>query len=100
MSEFKRWCTKESGQNPKFRNPHIFVSPNVYVNKEEVPKWCREIKNKKKEKSNKLVEQMNKTYNLFELGFTRRTSTENLLRTSSSTSTGEIMAVDPTPQNL
>ncbi|GFQ77764.1 hypothetical protein TNCT_422561 [Trichonephila clavata] len=51
-----------------------------------------------KEKSNNLAEQMNKTYNLFQLGFTSRTSTENLFDISSITSTGEIRAVDPTAQ--
>ncbi|GFQ92687.1 hypothetical protein TNCT_548151 [Trichonephila clavata] len=40
---------------------------------------------------------MNKTY---QLCFTRRISTENLLDTSPSTSTGEITAVNPTPQKV
>ncbi|GFY39992.1 hypothetical protein TNIN_98881 [Trichonephila inaurata madagascariensis] len=35
-----------------------------------------------KEKSNKLAEQMNKTYKLFQLDFIRRTSKKNLLDTS------------------
>ncbi|GFY59539.1 hypothetical protein TNIN_165071 [Trichonephila inaurata madagascariensis] len=34
------------------------------------------------------------------VSFTHRTSTENLLDTSPSTSTGENMAVDPTPQKI
>ncbi|GFY50656.1 hypothetical protein TNIN_110881 [Trichonephila inaurata madagascariensis] len=37
---------------------------------------------------------------LFQLSFPRRTSTENLIDTSPSTSTGEIMGVDPTPQKI
>ncbi|GFU21314.1 hypothetical protein TNCV_1475971 [Trichonephila clavipes] len=43
---------------------------------------------------------MNETYNLLQLGFTHRTSTENLLDTSPSTSTGEILAIDPRPQKI
>ncbi|GFR29429.1 hypothetical protein TNCT_592731 [Trichonephila clavata] len=49
-----------------------------------------------KEKPNKLAEQMNKTCNLFQLGFTRGTSTENVFDTSPST-TGEITVVGSTP---
>ncbi|GFR00239.1 hypothetical protein TNCT_623441 [Trichonephila clavata] len=51
-------------------------------------------------KSHKPAEQMNKTYNLFQLDFTCRTSTEKLLDSSPNTSTGEIIAVDSTPQEI
>ncbi|GFQ83176.1 hypothetical protein TNCT_116791 [Trichonephila clavata] len=43
---------------------------------------------------------MNKTYNIFQHGFTSRTSTENLLDTYPNTSTSEIMAVDPISQKI
>ncbi|GFR01016.1 TTF-type domain-containing protein [Trichonephila clavata] len=43
---------------------------------------------------------MNKAYNLFQLSFTRRTSTENLHDTSPRTSTGEIIAANNTPKKI
>ncbi|GFW74559.1 hypothetical protein TNCV_2414581 [Trichonephila clavipes] len=77
----------------------IFVSPNVNVNKEVVPNGA-EIRKNQKRKSNKLAEQINETYNLLQLGFPLRKSKENLLDTSPSTSSGEIMTLNPTPQNI
>ncbi|GFS50774.1 hypothetical protein TNIN_306421 [Trichonephila inaurata madagascariensis] len=59
-----------------------------------------EKRKNQKGKSNKLAEQMNKAYNLLQLNSTDRTSTENLLDTSPSTSTGKITAEDLTPQKI
>ncbi|GFQ76959.1 hypothetical protein TNCT_106721, partial [Trichonephila clavata] len=67
----------------------IFVSQNVEV--KEITKWRRETKKSKREI---------KTYNLFRLDFTCRTSTEKLLDSFPNTSTGETIAVDPIPQKI